>query len=83
MNIKDQIELESFQKFLSYKIEKIMPELYKEFNELPKSATSNVIEPPWESSWTCPICKTRNTEIAERDSLIRKCGSCKEIIRVS
>ena len=83
MDPEEQIEIENFQKFLSYKIEKIMPELYKEFNELPKSTTSNTIEPPWKSSWTCPLCKTRNIEIAERDSIIRKCGSCKEIIRVS
>ena len=83
MTIEEQIDMENFQKFLSYKIEKMMPELYKEFNELPKAATSNNREYPCESSWTCPACKTRNTEIAERDSLIRKCGSCKEIVRVS
>lgn len=83
MNINEQIEIANFQKFLSYKMEKMMRELYKEFSELPKSATSNAIEPPWESSWTCPLCKTRNTDIAERDSIIRKCGSCSEIIRIS
>jgi len=83
MEIKEQIEIENFQKFLSYKLEKIMPELFKEFNNLPKSVTSNAIEAPWESSWTCPICKTRNKDISERNSLIRKCGSCGAIVRIS
>ena len=83
MSVEEQMKMENFQKFLSYKIEKLMPELYKEFNELPKASTSNNQEFPCESSWTCPACDQRNENITEKDSLIRKCSFCREIVRVS
>jgi len=83
MKVEELIEIENFQKFLSYKIEKMMPQLAKEYENLPTSATSNNRDKPWDSSWTCPKCKERNKDFAERDSIIRKCGFCKEIVHIS